>query len=329
MPDAQQDESPGSSIWLYNGRGKDAPIKVQTDDYPDLNDDSLLWADVDFGHVDDLRGLWRHLGIAEHIDALAEPSDRFEFVQRDGGFQLTVPAVRNEPRFEQFSLACLVGNNWVVTLHDAKLDLIDEFNKPFHGDTQIGELDGPVFVSMLLDWQLAGFFRAIEDVQDEVDRLDEDLLGLPPDERGLLKRLQSLRRRVRELRRALSPQREALALLSHPEGELLTDSRAVDDYQRLAGQLERALEAVDTAREMIVGSFDIFMTRTAQATNEIMKRLTIVSVLLLPGAVIAGIMGMNFKVGLFDVTWMFWVTLGLMALLAAGTLVVAKRKKWI
>jgi Mg2+ and Co2+ transporter CorA len=152
---------------------------------------------------------------------------------------------------------------------------------------------------------------------------------LPPDERGLLKRLQSLRRRVRELRRALSPQREALALLSHPESELLTDSRAVDDYQRLAGQLERALEAVDTAREMIVGSFDIFMTRTAQATNEIMKRLTIVSVLLLPGAVIAGIMGMNFKVGLFDVTWMFWVTLGLMALLAAGTLVVAKRKKWI
>ncbi|HEX2152490.1 MAG TPA: CorA family divalent cation transporter [Acidimicrobiia bacterium] len=55
------------------------------------------------------------------------------------------------------------------------------------------------------------------------------------------------------------------------------------NYQRLAERLERALDAVDTTREMVVGSFDIFMTRTAQETNDIMKRLTIISVLLLPG----------------------------------------------
>jgi Mg2+ and Co2+ transporter CorA len=89
------------------------------------------------------------------------------------------------------------------------------------------------------------------------------------------------------------------------------------------------MEGIDTTREMIVGSFDIFMTRTAQTTNDIMKHLTIVSVLLLPAAVMAGIMGMNFKVPLFDFPWMFWVTLGLMAVLAVITLFFAKRKDWI
>ena len=80
---------------------------------------------------------------------------------------------------------------------------------------------------------------------------------------------------------------------------------------------------------MIVGSFDIFMTQTASATNEIMKRLTLVSVLLLPAAALAGIMGMNFKVPIFELSWMFGVTLATMALLAGITILVAKSRRWI
>ena len=54
------------------------------------------------------------------------------------------------------------------------------------------------------------------------------------------------------------------------------------------------------AREAIVGSFDVLIARGGHRTNEIMKVLTLTSVILLPGALIAGVMGMNFKVGLFD-----------------------------
>ena len=51
------------------------------------------------------------------------------------------------------------------------------------------------------------------------------------------------------------------------------------------------------AREAIVGSFDVLIARGGHRTNEIMKVLTLTSVILLPGALIAGVMGMNFKVG--------------------------------
>ena len=54
------------------------------------------------------------------------------------------------------------------------------------------------------------------------------------------------------------------------------------------------------AREAIVGSFDVLIARGGHRMNEIMKVLTLTSVILLPGALIAGVMGMNFKVGLFD-----------------------------
>jgi Mg2+ and Co2+ transporter CorA len=60
-----------------------------------------------------------------------------------------------------------------------------------------------------------------------------------------------------------------------------------------------------------------------------MKRLTLVSVLLLPAAVVAGVMGMNFDVAIFDLPWMFWVTILFMAGLAGTTILVAWRRGWL
>ena len=50
---------------------------------------------------------------------------------------------------------------------------------------------------------------------------------------------------------------------------------------------------------------------------------------LLPGALLAGIMGMNFPVGIFDHPALFWVVLALIIAVAPITLAVAKQRKWI
>jgi Mg2+ and Co2+ transporter CorA len=60
-----------------------------------------------------------------------------------------------------------------------------------------------------------------------------------------------------------------------------------------------------------------------------MKVLTLTSVLLLPGALIAGVMGMNFQVGLFENPDYFWVVVAAILGLAGATLLVAKTRKWI
>jgi Mg2+ and Co2+ transporter CorA len=60
-----------------------------------------------------------------------------------------------------------------------------------------------------------------------------------------------------------------------------------------------------------------------------MKVLTLTSVILLPGALIAGVMGMNFKVGLFEDSWMFYVVLAVILALAPLTVVIAKMRDWI
>jgi Mg2+ and Co2+ transporter CorA len=60
-----------------------------------------------------------------------------------------------------------------------------------------------------------------------------------------------------------------------------------------------------------------------------MKVLTLTSVILLPGALIAGVLGMNFKVGFFEQTALFWVVVAAIVAIAPLTLGLAKARGWI
>ena len=317
---------PASRVWLYCGDGEDAPVQLESP-LPDLGKKDLLWADVDWKCVGDLSPLWEELEIEDVVDRIDQDADP-TLIHQNGVLELAVKALRVGP----------------VRAHDVVLPGRPQLG----GDvaqrgTRLGRCvqqapqqrypdrgpDGPAFLSLVLDWQISGYFGVIESLQTEIDELDEELLARSPDKNDLLDRLQALRTRVRKLRNTLSSHREVLGLLSHPRSDALIGAEAVEDYKRLEDRLQQAIDTVDTTREMIVGSFDIFMTRTAQTTNDIMKRLTIVSVLLLPAAALAGIMGMNFKVEIFEWPWMFWVTIALMLAVAGVTLVVAKRRRWL
>jgi len=119
------------------------------------------------------------------------------------------------------------------------------------------------------------------------------------------------------------------APLTHPELEALNDHNSSERFETLLSRFEVTMQEARDAREAIVGSFDVLIARSGQRTNEIMKVLTLASVILLPGALIAGIMGMNFKVGLFDDAELFWVVVLLIAAIAPITIVFARRRGWI
>ena len=309
--------------WLYCPN-EDGPVDDLGSGPFELGDEDMLWVDVDVDRVNDVAHALDRMGLGSVTPKL----NRAPSIERyDSHLELWVTTLGGES--QPSTLHCVVGPNWVVTFHEDELNLVDDFNKPFIGETRLGELNGPAFLALVLDWQISSYIRVVEDLHGEIDQLDGELLTVSPDERELLTRLHELRSRVGGLRTTLSPHRDVFALLSNPRSTAVVGAIAADDYRRLEDRLHNAIDRVDTAREMIVGSFDIFMTRTAQKTNVIMKRLTIVSVLLLPGAVIAGVMGMNFEVGFFDWSWMFWIVVGAMAGLATGTLFLAKRRGWV
>jgi Mg2+ and Co2+ transporter CorA len=86
---------------------------------------------------------------------------------------------------------------------------------------------------------------------------------------------------------------------------------------------------VEKTRELLVGSFDIYLGRAAQRSNDVMKTLTLVSAIALPGIVLAGIMGMNFKLPFFEDAGNFWLVIGAMLTFAAAILALARWRRWI
>jgi magnesium transporter len=154
---------------------------------------------------------------------------------------------------------------------------------------------------------------------------------LRDDGRGrLLEDLVELRRRIARLRRLLTDQRGLFASLAGPDVAQVVGTDAAEALKAVSGRFESALSAVEDTRDVLLGSFDVIMARTGQRTNDVMKILALATVLLLPGSLIAGLLGMNVAVPLGkDDAASFWIVVGGVVLLAIVILGVARYRRWL
>jgi Mg2+ and Co2+ transporter CorA len=186
-----------------------------------------------------------------------------------------------------------------------------------------------MLAASLLDWHLGDYFDEVSRIESAVDKLDERVLR-ETTSKSLLGRMVALRRRVSRLRAVLVAQREVFYGLSRPDFSLVTDSGAAPFYEALAQRFERAVDEVERARNVVVGSFDLFTSRTSQQTNDLVKVLTFLTAIVGFCAAIAGLMGMNFKLAFFDTGLVgFSLVTGGLILVAAVAVIYARRRNWI
>ena len=240
-----------------------------------------------------------------------------------------VPA-RKDGRVETVRVQCLVSEHWVATLHDLPVTVFEEFRERACGSGETGRLDGPEFLADLLEWVLEAYLAAFERVELALEEFDTRAMGETPiDTDDQLRELVEHRQEIGRLRRALVAHRPMFFALTRPELDAITSSQHAERFRELRRQLEMAVAAARDTRESVVGSFDVMLARVGQRTNEIVKVLTLGSMLLLPGALIAGILGMNFRVGFFEEAAYFWVVVVFIVVLAAVTVVAARARRWI
>jgi len=145
----------------------------------------------------------------------------------------------------------------------------------------------------------------------------------------LLKDLVQARRYISSLRRSLAPQSAIFYGLSRPDIAQNADASAIDGYRGLERRFERVLDSVEHGREVLQSSFELFATRTAETTNNLIRRLTFISIMLGALGCVAGVFGMNFetpyaKSGLTG----FWaVVTGFLVLSVLGA-IFARARRW-
>jgi magnesium transporter len=295
---------------------------------------SILWIDVERPDEEAIRGLVEGLGLEEATteQLLAPPTGTPFFGDFDGYLHVTAyaPAAGEGAPHALERVSCLVAERWVVTLHEGDVPVLESFRERAAGTGDTGRLAGLEFLADLLDWVLEGYLDAFEEIEVALEKLDARTMeGSLDDPEEALGDLVSLRQEVGRLRRALVSHRRAFLSLTRPELEAMSDEQTAERFSDLRSRLEDVVQAARDSRDSVVGSFDVLIARTGHRTNEIMKVLTLASVLLLPGALVAGVLGMNFKVGLFEHTELFWAVLAFIVAVALATLATARVRRWI
>lgn len=320
--------------YLYDADGTDHEIDL-TGGLPPLNERQLLWIDVVGGERAEIEEVGAVVKLhRESVRTLLNPVGRPRLDQFGGYFQVNVVAIEpseqgGEPSFRPVALDFFAGPNYVVTVHAAPLQFLDDFAGQAREDSELGALGSATFVAALLNWHLNSYFRVLEQLEGAVDALDEEVL-LHPLDREFLEDLVELRRRVGRLRRLLAPHREVFSSLARPDFQGLADPEAAPQFRSLEDRFERALDAAENAREVVLGSFDLYMAGVGRKTNDAVQVLTIFTVALGIVGAAAGLMGTNFTVEFFKSGERgFWLMILSMTVLIVLVLWVARRRRWI
>jgi Mg2+ and Co2+ transporter CorA len=313
---------------LYDAKGTDREVDLRAGERPRFDRDRLLWIDIDARTPADLGTAAEAVGLEpEGLIRLSRVDRRVRILRLPDRVVLTLGAVEPEDtEVERHELDLVLGANHVITVHDGPLTALDTYRAEIGNEEELGRLNASAFTAGLIDALFGAFFQQIESIERDIDALDE--LAIRADAgAAFLQRVLVLRRRIARLRRVLAPNREALMPLERPDFELRTDLGPV--WPGIVQRLERAIDGLENARELLVGSFDLYLGRASQRTNDVMKGLTLLSAIALPAVVVAGVMGMNFKQGFFDDPNNFFIVVGAMVVFSLAILAVARWRRWV
>lgn len=319
--------------FLYSADAPDRTLDLAGIRPGELSANQLLWIDIEAPTDGETQGIADALGISGDLLRL-ESSDGARPTLSNFGdrFRLTATSVHFEKArspLARENLTLLAGRNVVVSAHAAKIPFIEELRRREKGESDIGALSAESFIASLLDWLLGSYFRAVETLVRDVDRVEVAILGkqLPPQ---FLDALVQARRRIAELRRLLKSHRDVFHGLARPDFMATERPEDKPHFEALMRHYERAEDELESARDLVIGSFELLSTRAAQATNDTMRKLTFATVLMGVLALVAGVMGMNFHTPFFDSGVAgFLVVIGSMIVLSVMAVWIGIRRSWI
>ena len=316
---------------LFDADRSDTEIELSAASVASVKDRQLLWVDALIDdRVDDAQLLALLPFDRQAVERLWASPPAPRLALHGDYFLARVVALREQTdRDVSVVLDLAVMRNVVLTAHRDPIPFLDDLDERIRGDTTLGEIDSTDFATVLLDGLVTSYLELTDSILARVDTLDAEALR-PAAGRDLLAALVALRHRIAAVRRVLVAHRAVMTSMAGADFQVITQGDTAGRFTVLTERFEAATNAIDTAREALLGTFDVHMSRTAQRTNDTMKILTIVSVLLLPTGVIAGFMGMNIKPPYSnDNPSIFWIVVAAIVVLAVLTLITLRVRRWI
>lgn len=226
---------------------------------------------------------------------------------------------------QQVSL--FIGANYIVSVHEGPIDAIDTTIRRWQRSEEDFGRDAGALLYALLDAIVDDYFPVIDQLAERVEVIEEQIFERFSE--TVLQEVFSLKRDLLNARRIIAPERDVLNVLLRREVPIF-QRNTILYLQDVYDHIVRITDSIDTYRDLLAGALDAFLSVQSNRLNQIVKILTIASIILMSDALIAGIYGMNFEF-MPELHWPYGYpfALGLMAVVSLALIVFFRWRKWL
>lgn len=328
-------------LFVYDDEGfeeyRKIPLeKVQKEISDPAQADDVLWLNIHGLHdLDLMQDLSRVLGFEEYIlSDILNTQRRTRMEEMDDILFFSIKSVLEEDpddslQVEQISF--LMKDNLLVSFQEKKSDFFTTIRQRIREHSGIvRKKKNDYLLFMLLDAVMDNFYITLENYEEKIEVL---LTESKNNHRSIvLERIEKHRENMNFLRRAIVPLRDALYNLKsiqHDDDYDGIDTANYTFFARLHQKTLELLEQIEYDNNALESASNIFFSSQNQKMNQIMKTLTIFSVIFMPLTFIVGIYGMNFDfMPELRMKYGYYTVLGIMVVIVVVMIAYFKRKRW-
>jgi magnesium transporter len=234
---------------------------------------------------------------------------------------------RKDGVFATGELDFFLGKNFLVTYHASPLRsvaLCEE--QAVKATTHIARAPDRV-AHMLLDSIAENYKPALDELSLEISELEQ--LALQDPCKATLNKILQVKKEVVHLRQIVGPQREVLARFARGEFKLIR-AHLVPYYRDVYDSLHHISELAQGYLDSLTAILQVYLNMSSNQTGEVVKLLTMITVITTPLMMVGTWYGMNFR-DMPELSWRhgYWIAAGLTMISTVATYLYFKRKKWL
>src|SRR5256886_3537945 len=233
---------------------------------------------------------------------------------------------RKDGVFATSELNFFLGKNFLVTYHEVPLRSIQATSERCLKSTVHVARAPDRLAHTLLDSIVENYKPALDELSLEIGELEQQALQNPT--RETLNQILQVKKEVLRLRQIIGPQREVLARFARGEFKLIR-AHMVPYYRDVYDALFHLSELAQGYTDSLTGLLQVYLNMSSNQTGEVVKLLTLITVITTPLMMVGTWYGMNFH-DMPELQWKhgYWVAGTVTAVSTVATFWYFKKKKW-
>jgi magnesium transporter len=295
--------------------------------------DTVTWFNIDGLHnTEIIEGIanefnFDRMVLADVMNTQARPTIK----EYDNCIYISIKMLQQAPNSDTINvenLSLILTESILISFQETKGDVFEPVRERIRKQKRRIRNGGTDYLLFaLLDIVIDNYIYIIGVLGEKIEMLEESLLLEPRQE--IIGEINSYKRELNFLRKNIKPAKEVILNLAKMESDYITESTEMH-FKELRDNINHASDSSDSYREILSDQLNIYHTTISSKLNDIMKFLTVFSVIFIPLTFIAGIYGTNFDVvPELHYKYSYFIMWGVIIVIAIGMLIYFRKKKWL